>query len=65
MSANLEFEETILQARVKKEVTCTDTLSSNDKVKLEIGGSKLNEKVPANKSWYVVGNIRVIETDAE
>jgi len=65
MSANLEFEETILQARVKKEVTCTETLSQGDKVKLEIGDHELDEMVPRNKSWYVVGNIRVIETDAE
>ena len=65
MAADLEFEVTSTPAQVKKEVTCiVRTLAAGGKVKMEIGKHELDEAVPAGKSWAVVANIRIIETDA-
>ena len=64
MAADLEFEVTSTPAQVKKEVTCIETLAAGGKVKMEIGEHELDEAVPAGKSWAVVANIRIIETDA-
>jgi len=60
----LEFEVTETPAQKKLEVTCIDTLSAGGAVKAEIGEHELSEVVPEGKQWYVVTNVRVIETDA-
>ena len=62
--AELELVETITPATVRREVTDIQTLSARGKVKMEIGNSELNEKVPAGKVWDVVANVRIVERDA-
>ena len=62
--ANLAFEVTAIPAQVKKEVTCQTVLAQGAQVKMELGEDELDEVVPRGKSWTVVANIRIVETDA-
>ena len=62
--ADMILVETNTASTVKKEVTETQTLSAGQKVKMEIQDAELNETVPEGKVWYVVANVRIMETDA-
>ena len=62
--AVLTLVETNTAATARKEVTETQTLSAGQKVKMEIQDAELNETVPEGKVWYVVANVRIMETDA-
>ena len=64
MADVLLFEETNTPAQIRKEVTCEKTVTAGGKVKMEIGEHELDEVVPEGKSWQVVANIRLVETDA-
>jgi len=60
----IEFVTTNTPASTRLEATSTQTLSAGDKVKAEIGEEELDTTVPEGKSWAIILNIRVVETDA-
>lgn len=62
--AALELTETTTDATTRLEVTETQTLAAGGKLKMEIGQNELNELVPRGKTWQIVANIRIVETDA-
>jgi len=63
--AELEFTTENLPAQVRYECTSEQVLAAGAQIGMRVGEDTILKTVPAGKQWSVVGNIRVVEENAE
>lgn len=62
--ADLSFDSTEVDARVRKTLTYHKDLPAGAVIEAELGDDKLEAVVPAGKTWNVQVSFYITETDA-